>query len=419
MPVFTSDKVYPLSAARALALHAQGLTASSGSNPEPTPGVIYQTIERLGCLQIDTLQMVARSHYLVLWSRLGVYRTEYLEQMIYNPLQRKLFEGWQHAASIIPLEEYRYQLPNMRRNREAPWIRTEGWLADPQNRVLLPAVLERIRREGALRGMDFEYNGPKRSGWWDWKPSKRALEILVDRGDLMITNRLNFQRVYDLTERVLPDWVDTTEPTPEERDRHWVEQGARALGVCAPLQVAEYAWMRRGQARPHVESLIKEGILAPFKAHLVDGKVHDMVIHREYLLALEAAADGALCAQRTTFLSPFDSLFWAGGRDEQVWGFRQTLEAYLPAHRRVWGYFCLPILHKDGLVGRVDVKLERGAHRMRIKTLYLEPDIEPEESMIVDVAAAMRNFLDFHGARDLIIEHSQPTIFGDKLLSAI
>ena len=118
-------------------------------------------------------------------------------------------------------------------------------------------------------------------------------------------------------------------------------------------------------------------------------------------------------------MSPFDSLFWAGGRDEQVWGFRQTLEAYLPAHRRTWGYFCLPILHKDCLVGPVDVKLERAAHRLRIKALYLEPDIEPEEGMIADIAAAMRNFLDFHGARDLTIECSQPTVFGDKFLSAI
>jgi hypothetical protein len=280
-------------------------------------------------------------------------------------------------------------------------------------------VLERIRQEGALKGADFEYHGPKRGSWWDWKPAKTALEFRYAYGDLMITSRANFQRVYDLTERVLPAWVDTKEPTLDERNRHWIEQGVRASGVCQPAQAGDYCWMKRGNIKPYVEALIREGTFVQIEADLTTQKQATLIIHKDNLPLLEQCADRAILPERTTFLSPFDNLFWVRGRDEQLWGFRNVLEAYKPAPKRTWGYFCLPILHGERLVGRFDPKLERQNNTLRLKSLYLEEGVEPDEELVLSSAAAMRDFLAFHKANDLVIDRSQPAVFGDKLLKML
>jgi uncharacterized protein YcaQ len=150
-----------------------------------------------------------------------------------------------------------------------------------------------------------------------------------------------------------------------------------------------------------------------------DGETHTLIAHRDHLPLIEQAADGALTASHTAFLSPFDSLFWAKGRDEQFWDFRQRLEAYKPAPQREWGYFCLPILHHDRLVGRFDPKLERKTGTLRLRALYLEPGIAPDDALVHDVASALCDFMTWHGATDLVIERSQPVALGDKLLAAL
>jgi uncharacterized protein YcaQ len=404
---------------RALALHAQGLATPSGSEPAPTPDAIYDVVEWLGAVQIDTLHVVQRSHYLVLWSRLGRYDPADFDRLIYDPAQRRLFEGWQRAACIIPLTEYRYQMPHQRRLRASPAPMSQEWLAQPGSRKLVQTVLERIRSEGPLRVSDFERDGEKRGSWWDWSPAKNALEHLYAWGDLMIAGRVAFQRIYDLTKRVLPARVDTTEPTLEERDRHWIEQAARAFGACEPAQAGDSAWMKRARSRPQVEALLAEGVLAAVQAELCDGKAHTLVVHRDNLALLDQAAEGGLRAERTTFISPFDSLFWPRRRDVRFWDFRQSLEAYKPAAKRQWGYFCLPILHEDRFVGRFDPKLERESGTLRLKALYLEPGVKPTENLVAGVAVALRDFIAFHDAHDLVIERSEPPAFGKKLSAAL
>ena len=309
-------------------------------------------------MQIDTLNLVRRSHYLVLWSRLGSYDTVDFDRLIYSPEQRLLFEGWQRIASIIPIKDYRYQMPHQDRLKKDPSEGYTRWF-DQEGMPLMDMVYQRIRQEGALRAADFEYDGPKRGSWWDWKPAKTALEYLYAFGELMISKRVNFQRVYDLTERVLPEWVDVTPPSMLERDRYWLEQAALALGIARPMQVIGYSYYKKGGLKPILQGLVDEGVLVEVQAEQVDGTSQAMLVHRDKLGTLEQIAGGGIQAQRTTFLSPFDNLFWATGRDEQLWGFRQRLEAYLPAAKRTWGYFCLPILHRDRLVGRFDPKLER------------------------------------------------------------
>jgi hypothetical protein len=202
--------------------------------------------------------------------------------------------------------------------------------------------------------------------------------------------------------------------------RHTLEQAVRSFGVCRPNRAADYASeIKLTAARPIIEQLLAQGVLREVRARLGDGEIHTLIVHRDNLPLLEQAADGALTAGRTTFLSPFDSLFWPQRRDEVLWGFRKTLEAYKPKAQRRWGYYCLPILHKDRLVGRFDPKLERKAGVLHLRSLYLEPGIEPAPELVADVAAAMRDFLAFHEAHDLVIERSEPAAFGEKLLAAI
>lgn len=412
-----SETIYPLEAVRTLALHAQGLCVPPDVNGRPGLVQIQAAVEQIGCLQIDSLQMVRRSQYLALWSRLGTYEAADLDRLAYDPQARTLFEGWQHAACLIPLREYRYQIPLMRRLVEDPALSTRTILARPGGAELVEQVRERIRSDGAMRGAEFEYQGPKRGSWWDWKPAKEALEYLYSTGELMVSDRRNFQRVYDLTERVLPEWVDRRPPSVEERDLHWVELGVKSLGACTPAQAGAYTYRSLTVSRKMAAQLVQDGLVHTIQARLADGKDYELLVHRDSLTMLEQAAQGGIATRRTTFLSPFDSLFWAPRRDLQLWDFRQSLEAYLPAHKRQWGYFCLPILHKDRLVGRFDPKLERKQKLLRLKALYLEPGNEPDELLVTEITAAMRDFMAFHEANELVIDKSQPEEFGRKILA--
>ncbi len=408
----------PIDAARALALHTQHLTTPNGAEAAPTRDRIYDTVAALGCVQIDTLHMVRRSHYVTLWSRLGPYDPADLDALIYDPGARRLFEYWMHAASIIPLTEYRWRLGKMRDFQSGGGWR-QDWGDDPANRPVVAHVRQRITAEGGLRASDFKDGTHKGGPWWDWKPAKLALEYLYNRGELMIADRVNFQRVYDLRARVLPDWVDTTPPTGAETVRTRVEQAARQTGIGTDKHIAEYAYLKRTDATPALAELVRAGALVEVETAVIAGPPQTMFVHRDNLAALEAALDGAITPARTTFLNPFDSLFWAKGRDELLWGFRQTLEAYRPAHKRTWGYYCLPVLHRDRLVGRFDPKLDRKTGTLILKALYLEPGITPDDALVADVAAALRDFMAWHDARDLHIERSDPAAFGDHLRAAL
>lgn len=412
-----SGTIYPLSALRTAALHAQRLAAPNHASPAPTPDEIVHVVKALGYVQIDTLSVVNRAHYLTLWARLGSYRLEAFDRLVYNADHRQLYEGWGHAASLIPLEHYRYH--RWRKDRTYSFNPAyREWLSKGRNRKLVEQVLARIRSEGGLRVRDLEYDGPQRGVWYDWKPPKLALEALFARGDLMVAERVNFQRVYDVKERVLPTWVDTTPVPAKEARRFCLEQAAKALGVFDLSHLTLYAYMRATPVKPEIEALVKDGTLVEIQGESAQG-VRTWWAHRDNLLLLQRAADGALTARRTTFLAPFDSLFWAQGRDQRLWGFRHLLEFYKPASKRVYGYFSLPILHHERLVGRFDPKLDRNTGVLHLNALYLEPGVEPDEELVTGGAAAMRDFLAWHGAADLRIARSDPPAFGRKLKSAL
>lgn len=413
----SSGTTYPLSALRALALHTQLLTTPNEASPGHTSDTIVNLVKALGYVQIDTLNVVNRAHYVTLWTRLGSYKLDKFDKLIYTAGQRRLYEGWGHAACIIPLEHYRYH--RWRTDQKysfSPGFRE--WLNKDGSRELVDQAHARIRSEGALRVGDFEYDGPQRGLWYDWKPSKVALEALFAWGDLMVADRVNFQRVYDVKERVLPEWVDTTTVPAEEARRFCMVQAAKALGVFDLRHLTLYAYMRVTPIKSEVQALVKDGTLVEIQGESMNG-VKKWMIHRENLQLLQRAADGEINPQRTTFLAPFDSLLWAWKRDQMLWGFHQLLECYKPADQRVYGYFCFPILHKDRLVGRFDPKLDRKSGVLNLNALYLEPGIKPDEELFTGVAAAMSDFLSWHGAKSLKIEKSDPAAFGKKLQRAL
>jgi uncharacterized protein YcaQ len=412
-----SGPTYPLSALRALTLHTQRLTAPNDGSPAPTPDAIVELARALGYVQIDTLHVVNRAHYITLWARFGSYDLADLHGLIYTPGRRRLYEGWGHAACIIPLEYYRYhQWRSDTRISYNPGF--HEWASKPGNRELAEQTLARIRADGGLRVADLGYDGPQRGAWYDWHPPKVALEALFAWGELMVADRVNFHRVYEARERVLPEWVDTT-PVDADEGRRWcLEQAARAMGVFEPRNPTFYAYMRATPAKSLVKALIEDGPLVEIQGETMTG-VQKWLVHRDNLPLLQQAADGELRPERTTFLAPFDSFFWAGDRDQKLFGFKQLLESYKPADQRVYGYFSLPILHKDRLVGRFDPKLERKTGVLRLNALYLEPGVEPDEELVAGVAGAMRDFLAWHGASSLTIEKSEPAAFGEKLLNSM
>ncbi len=410
--------IYPLSAVRALALHAAHLDKPNITDSAPSFEDIYDLINRLGAVQIDTLQMVARAHYLTIWSRLGSYDIALFDQMGNENEKRKIFEGWFHAACFIPLSEYRYQIPRQRAMRVKGHQWYTEWMSTPGNPDLVKDIFERVRREGAIQASNIEGEKSQHGTWWNWRPEKMALEHLYGFGDLMIAGRTKFRRIYDLAERVLPAWVDQSEPSSDERDRFWLERGVKALGICFPRNAADYSWMKLTGARPLIASLIRSGSLIEVQAETLQG-VQTLLVHLASMDLLEKAASGEIKARRTTFLNPFDNLWWAQGRDEAFWGFRQRLEAYYPATKRIYGYYCLPILLNDQLIGRFDPKLERKTGLLRIKGLYLEPLIEPGEELVAAVADTLRDFMKFHQAKELLVEKSSPASFGEKLMQKV
>ncbi|MCJ7609386.1 winged helix DNA-binding domain-containing protein, partial [Candidatus Bathyarchaeota archaeon] len=223
-------------AVRRLQLERQGIGVFPRSVDKKD---VFEAVDRLGCIQIDTISVVERAHHFTLWSRLGCYDKRLLYDLAYE--DRRVYEGLGHAASYLPLKDWRYFI-HANRVRAEDYATHRGWFADTDP-GMLELVLKRIRKEGPLASRDFEENKPQ-GGWWSWKPSKTALEALFSTGTLMVSYRENFQRFYDLTERVLPSWVDTSEPTKEERLRFFVTRTMGCLGAIRPSDIRGYYYDR-------------------------------------------------------------------------------------------------------------------------------------------------------------------------------
>lgn len=385
-----------LSAARNLALAAQGLLTPPAS-PAAKPDVLA-AIRRMGVLQIDTIHVVARSPYLTLFSRLGNYETAWLDELLAGG---QLFEYWAHAACFLPIEDYplqrRVMLSGVRGWYDAPkWIEEHAGLVD--------GVLARIRAEGPLRSADFENKKPS-GGWWNWKEEKVALEVLHTTGELMIARRENFQRVYDLRERVLPGWDDANAPSDEEVRRELVLRSVEKMGVARPGWVWDYYRLKKNGLAPLLGELAAAGELIETAVEGWEGPVY---VHPANAALLEQARAGGLQPGYTTLLSPFDPLVWDRVRARELFGFDFGLECYLPATRRRYGYFCLPILHRGALVGRLDAKAHRREGRFEVRGLFFEPGVALDGALLEGVAGALRRCAAWHKTPRIEVLHCDP-----------
>jgi uncharacterized protein len=368
--------VLSLDQARRVALAAQGLAGPARAGPAG-PAALRAALERLGAIQIDSINVVARSHELVLHARAGVHDRDAFDRVVYR--RRHGLEYWAHAASFLPMTSFRLCLPRMRRLAAS----TRGWWVDIRTRHqhLYGPVLDRIRAEGPLAASAFRDPAAARRGsWWDWAPAKHVLEDLFDQGTLLVHDRVNFERRYDLAERVLPPGVDISEPTPAEAALELTLLGARALGVGTAADLADYYRLRPAEARPALAEAVASGLL------------HEVAVagwaRPAYLLP------GTRVPRRVggqpVLLSPFDSLIWSRERTERLFGFRYRLEVYVPASRRVHGYYTMPVLAGGRLVARVDPKHDRQADRLLLRGLLLEPAADPAEALAATAAAAAR-----------------------------
>ena len=371
------------------------------SQPNPEKSEILNIIRRLGCVQIDTINVVERSHYMTFWSRLGPYNKETLDQLLHP--DRKVFEYWAHAASIIPIEHYRYFTPTMKQNRQRMHAQAERSLKGKTH--LLDEVLEQIRQNGPMSSKDFkqERQRGKRTGWWNWKPAKTALEILFNAGILMIAYRKNFQRYYDLTENVLPPNIDLAEPSPEERRRFFTEKTIDAWGVAQPTDIPSYyyRWSTRASlGKEELEQTLQDLLRDDAVMEITIGGLSDpyYMLTKDCKVAQDIAEGDVEGFNRVTFISPFDNLTWNKSRTQAFFNFTPKLEAYFPKEKREYGYYNMNILYGDQIVGRLDPKAHRDKHMIEVKSLHLEQDLKPNTEFKEKLEDAFRSFMEFHEA---------------------
>ena len=362
-------------------------------------------------LQIDTISVVARSPYLVLWSRLGDYRPRWLDQLL---AEGRLFEYWAHEASFLPIEDYPLLRHRMIDPRGMGWKYSHAWVEEHRDTV--ERVLARIRANGPLRSADFERQDGRSGAWWGWKSEKRALEMMLTAGELMVARRENFQRVYDLRARVLPEWDDASLPARDQAERALLLNAARALGVATARWLGDYYRMRPHATREHVAALLRADELVRVD---VRGWSEPAYTHPDSMPLLERAAAGSIRPNHTTLLSPFDPLVWDRRRALATFDFDYRLECYTPAPKRVFGYFTLPILHRGRLVGRLDPKAHRAAGEMEIRALYLEDGFAADDAFIEALARTLRAFASWHETPDVIVRRSRPAGIAPRLRAAL
>ncbi len=381
-----------LDTARSLVLNAQGLLHPPTTLADK-PAVLT-AIERMGALQIDTINVVARSPYFSLWSRLGEYSPAWLEELL---AEGQIFEYWAHAACFLPAAQYpyhrRFMLERIRHHRY------ESWYLD--HRPDSDAVLKHVQENGAVRSADFERKDGKKGTWWDWKIEKDALEYWLAAGEMMVARRQKFQRVYDLRQRVLPDWTDDRAASLDEALQFFVLQSVRSLGVAHPDWVADYFRLSKAQTAQALTALLQQGQVEEIS---VAGWQQPALIASEVKEQLSLDLQPTL----TTLLPPFDSLIWDRKRTRQLFNYDFSIECYLPAAKRKYGYYLLTLLYRGRLVARLDAKAHRQEGRFEIKAFYWELGVVVDDEMSAEVQAAIQRCADWHLTPDVVYPAPSP-----------
>jgi uncharacterized protein YcaQ len=393
--------------ARALHLSAQGLLQPLRRRPRR--GDLLAAIARMRLLQIDSIHVVARSAYLVLHARLGDYPSPWLDDALADG---QLAECWAHEACLVAAADVAWHRhPGNRRAQH--WAQRNAASIYAAQRAPMRALLRNIARSGPVRAADFARAagaaGPK-SGWWEWKPEKRWLEAWFALGELMITRREGFQRVYDLSAKVLAQLDPPLDQAVAALDpaavrERFVLDSVRALGVTRAGWIADYYRLRPAVTDAELAPLLASGQLLQVAVH---GWKSAAYVHRDHAPLLELAQRGRLRATHTALLSPCAPVVWDRARADERFDFAYSLECYTPASRRRYGYYVLPILHRGRLVGRLDAKAQRTRGVFEIKALFLEAGVRVEPRLVRELAAAIAATARWHATPQVQLAMTDP-----------
>jgi len=368
-----------LAQARRLALSAQGF-GKSPARP-PTLATLERMLQRLGVVQIDSVNALVRSHYLPLFSRLGDYPADLLDQLAWGKRrQRRLFEYWGHEASLLPLELYPLMRWRMAHAADGKGIYRQLAAFGRDRREVIDRVLAAVRERGALGAGSLSTREERAGPWWDWSEEKHALEWLFAAGEVTVAGRRGFERLYDLPERVLPAAIlDQAQPSEAEAHQGLLLHAAGALGVATEQDLRDYFRLSPQQSKAALAVLVEDGRL---QACAVQGWKQPAYVAGVSRIPrrIEASA----------LLSPFDSLVWARDRTERLFDFRYRLEIYTPAHKRVYGYYVLPFLHDGRIAARVDLRAERAHGRLAVHAVHEEAMGLDEEGYLALAASLLR-----------------------------
>ena len=360
--------------ARRIALAAQGFGAALPS--EPGARQFRAIARRLGVIQIDSVNVVTRTHYLPTFSRIGAYPRTVLETEAWGR-KPSLFEYWGHEASLLPIETQPLFRWRMAQAADGRGLWSEVARFGRERRAYIDEVLAEIGRRGPVTGGDFA-TGPRGApGWWSWSDGKRALEWLFWAGFITTTTRRGFERVYDLSERALPSAI-IGQPTPGEADaqRQLVRIAARAMGVATAADLRDYFRLPLEDSRARVAELVEAGELTA------------VTIPGWKAAFLDPAARKPRRIEGRALLSPFDNLIWARDRTERLFGVKVRLEIYTPAHKRLHGYYVLPFLQDEAITARVDLKSDRAGGVLRVQAAWREPDANGETAALLALELA-------------------------------
>ncbi|GAC18214.1 winged helix-turn-helix domain-containing protein [Paraglaciecola arctica] len=378
-----------------LALVSQGLNKSNAFG-QGVNGV-NAAVKHLSYIQIDSISVIQRAHHHCLWSRVKNYQPDFIEQLI---AQKQIFEYWSHAAAYLPIQDYRFSLPK----KHAIAAGEKHWWE--KNPIAEKRVLQRIQQEGPLRAKDFERDNTKKgSGWWDWKPDKVALEQLFIEGELMVVERRGFQKVYDLTERVLPAGIDTTVPSTNEFERHLICSYIRAHGFANAQQIS---YLRKG---------LKNNITRTCQGMLENNELQQVTLGDQTYYALPNITDllkQSVNRNLVNILSPFDNAVIQRKRLSEVFGFDYQIECYVPPTKRQYGYFSLPLLWGTEFVGRMDTKIDRKTQIFHIQNLHLET--AKVDEFVEVLQPAIKAFIQFNHGVDIKVHKvtSEQTLGANK-----
>ncbi|MDR9753943.1 crosslink repair DNA glycosylase YcaQ family protein [Pseudomonas sp. SZMC_28357] len=370
MPAPPAASSLSLKQARRLALAAQGFNGRPIS--EVKPAHLNRLIDRLGILQIDSVNAVVRSHYLPLFSRLGHYSPTLLDQAAWSHGRRRtLFEYWGHEASLLPISMYPLMRWRMARARRGEDIYQHLARFGRENQDTVRRVLASVEERGALGAGSLSTRQDKAGPWWDWSAEKSALEWLFAAGEVTVAGRRGFERLYDLPQRVLPaSALQQPELDEASAQRGLLLHAATALGVGTEKDFRDYFRLNPGDSRARLAELVEDGQLQTFNVQgwtQIAYGLPSLVVPRK--------------VSTSALLSPFDSLIWERGRTERLFDFRYRLEIYTPQDKRVYGYYVLPFLHNERIAARVDLRTERAAGRLAVHAVHEEEPGLDEEGM--------------------------------------